>query len=177
MSAFGMKPSFKDREGYDNWIRGWKKLYARLTVSIREMRRELKAAQRAGKDTSQAQRDLQQERAMATKAMDLLNDAKVRMHSITELRKGIQEQHATFPLEIENVRNMDFHFNKKHLEFPDIVPMWIVKAKGQSFYVNHVDCNTPWTTREQPDNPSTKGAIRIRRGTLRIDAQANAVID
>jgi len=35
-------------------------------------------------------------------------------------------------------------------------------AKGQTFYVNHVDANLPWTTKETPDNVRTKGAIKFR---------------
>lgn len=46
--------------------------------------------------------------------------------------------------------------------------MWIIKAKGQTFYVNHVDCKLGWSTKETPDNPSTKGAIKIRKCTLEI---------
>ncbi len=178
MSAFGMKPTFKTREEYNAWRKTWKALYAQVSEHIRKMKREFKILQRSGHDhhVAELQKKLRQERAMGAKAMTLLNEAKIRMHNITELKRGITEQHATFPLEVENVRNMDFHFNKKHLEFPDIVPMWILKAKGATYYLNHIDCQTPWTTRETPDNPSTKGAIRIKRGNIRIDADATATI-
>lgn len=54
-----------------------------------------------------------------------------------------------------------FHFNKKHLEDPT-VPMWIVMAKGESYYVEHVSSNVPWTTKETPDNVRTKGAIKFK---------------
>lgn len=54
-----------------------------------------------------------------------------------------------------------FHFNKKHLEDPT-VPMWIVMAKGNTYYVEHVDANLPWTTKETPDNVRTKGAIKFK---------------
>lgn len=62
---------------------------------------------------------------------------------------------------------MVFHFNKGHLQDPSI-PMWVLKAKGQTFYVNHVDCKLGWSTKETPDNPSTKGAIKIRKCILQI---------
>lgn len=68
-----------------------------------------------------------------------------------------------------------FHFNKKHLEDQNI-PMWVLKAKGQTFYVNHVDCQVPWSTKETPDNPHTKGALKIKNCTLSIDDQGNAKI-
>lgn len=54
--------------------------------------------------------------------------------------------------------------------------MWILKAKGQTFYVNHVDCNVPWSTKETPDNPHTKGAIKVKNCYLTIDEQNNAIL-
>ena len=176
MSAFDMKPNFNSFAGYVEWRKSWAHLYARVTENIHKHKLAYKAAQRNGTASAELYANLRQERAMGAKAMTLLNEAKIRMHNITTMRKSIAAQHATFPLVVENVRNMDFHFNKKHLEFPDIVPMWILKAKGSTYYLNHIDCETPWTTREQPDNPSTKGAIRIKRGTVSISADASAVI-
>lgn len=61
-----------------------------------------------------------------------------------------------------------FHFNKKHLEDPS-VPMWILKAKGKTYYVEHVNCQKGWSTKETPDNPSTKGSIKIKNCLLTID--------
>ena len=54
-----------------------------------------------------------------------------------------------------------FHFNKKHLQDPT-VPMWIVMAKGETYYVDHVEANLPWTTKETPSNIKTKGAIKFK---------------
>jgi hypothetical protein len=68
-----------------------------------------------------------------------------------------------------------FHFNKKHLEDPSI-PMWSIKAKGETYYVKHVDCALPWSTKETPDNPHTKGSIKIKNCTLTIDYLDNAYI-
>lgn len=68
-----------------------------------------------------------------------------------------------------------FHFNKKHLEDPT-VPMWVVKAHGVTFYVNHVSAEVPWTTKETPDNAHTKGAIKFKNCTLEIDADNCATI-
>lgn len=61
-----------------------------------------------------------------------------------------------------------FHFNKKHLEDPTI-PMWVLKFRGETYYVNHVDCNTSWSTKETPDNSHTKGSIKIKNCLLTID--------
>lgn len=56
-----------------------------------------------------------------------------------------------------------FHFNKKHIENPDI-PMWVIKCKGETYYVNHVDVkpNVGFSTKETPDNPHTKGSIKFK---------------
>lgn len=81
---------------------------------------------------------------------------------------------STLPVSFD-ARNIDFHFNKKHLENPEI-PCWILKCKGETFYVHHVECNIPWSTRETPDNPSTKGAIRIKRGNVTISEDGIATI-
>jgi len=68
-----------------------------------------------------------------------------------------------------------FHFNKKHLEDPTI-PMWVVKFRGESFYVDHVECSVPWSTKETPDNVSTKGAIKIKHCLVIIDDSNTAKI-
>lgn len=68
-----------------------------------------------------------------------------------------------------------FHFNKGHIADPTI-PMWVLKAKGQTFYVHHVDATIPWSTKETPDNPSTKGSLKFRNCVIQIDDQLNAII-
>ena len=72
-------------------------------------------------------------------------------------------------------KDVVFHFNKKHLEDPSI-PMWVLKTKGESYYVNHVDCSIPWSTKETPDNPHTKGAIKVKDCLLVIDGDNNATL-
>ena len=64
-------------------------------------------------------------------------------------------------------KEIAFHFNKKHLE-DDTVPMWIIKAKGESYYVEHVQCNVPWDTKETPDNSHTKGSIKVKECLVTI---------
>ncbi len=71
---------------------------------------------------------------------------------------------------------MLFHFNKKHLEDPNI-PMWVLKAKGETYYVSHVDCRVGWSTKESPDNPHTKGAIKIKNCRLTIDTDNVALLE
>ena len=70
---------------------------------------------------------------------------------------------------------MVFHFNKKHLE-DQTIPMWVLKTQGESLYVNHVDSSVPWSTKETPDNPHTKGSIKVKNVLLQIDENNNARI-
>lgn len=69
-----------------------------------------------------------------------------------------------------------FHFNKKHLEDPNI-PMWVVKSKGETYYVHHVDVDKGigFSTKETPDNPHTKGSIKFK-GILNIVIENDYII-
>ncbi len=60
-----------------------------------------------------------------------------------------------------------FHFNKAYLQDPTI-PMWIIKHKGMTHYVDHVTSQVGFDTKETPDNNATKGAIQFR-GALTIE--------
>ncbi len=72
-------------------------------------------------------------------------------------------------------KELVFHFNKGHLT-DQTIPMWVLKTKGESYYVNHVDCQMPWSTKETPDNPSTKGSLKIKKCLLTIDDLNEATI-
>jgi len=69
-----------------------------------------------------------------------------------------------------------FHFNKKHLEDPSI-PMWVIKCKGETHYVHHVnvDKGVGFSTKQTPDNTSTKGSIKFK-GILKIINDGNMLI-
>ena len=54
--------------------------------------------------------------------------------------------------------------------------MWVVKTRGETFYVEHVDCEVSWSTKETPDNLSTKGSIKVKDCLLVIDDQNCATI-
>ena len=75
----------------------------------------------------------------------------------------------------EFCRSIEFHFNRGHLQDASI-PMWVLKTKGQTFYIHHLDANAPWSTRENPDHPSTKGSLRFRNAYLTINDDGTAVI-
>ena len=66
-------------------------------------------------------------------------------------------------------KDVVFHFNKKHLE-DETIPMWVIKTHGETFYVDHVEANMPWSTKETPNNSHTKGSIKFKDVLLKIDA-------
>jgi len=68
-----------------------------------------------------------------------------------------------------------FHFNKAHLSDPKI-PMWVIKAKGETFYVNHVNAQCSWSTKESEDNPHTKGSLKFKNVNLCIDDNLEATL-
>lgn len=73
-------------------------------------------------------------------------------------------------------KDVVFHFNKKFLEDSSI-PMWVIKTHGKTYYVNHVTCNAPWSTKETVDNPHTKGSIKVKKVKLIIDDENFATLD
>lgn len=60
-----------------------------------------------------------------------------------------------------------FHYNKKHNE-DSTIPTWVVKHKGETYYVNNIDSNVGFSTKETPDNDHTKGSI-LFKGILQIE--------
>ena len=69
-----------------------------------------------------------------------------------------------------------FHFNKKHLEDP-LIPMWVIKCKGQTYYVDHVDVDkgVGFSTKETPLSNHTKGSIKFK-GCLEIRNDSGLII-
>jgi hypothetical protein len=127
--------------------------------------------------TRRLQRELHFQRIMANKTMTLLESAKARWSRIQAMQAQMDAQMASFPLVLERCPIIDFHFNKGSIEFP-FLPAWMVKTKGKTYYVHHLDfSNAVGTTRETPDHPSTKGAIRFRHCTLTLNADGTAKIE
>ncbi len=54
--------------------------------------------------------------------------------------------------------------------------MWVIKTKGETYYINHVSADCPWNTKETPDNLSTKGSIKFKNCRLIIDENLEATI-
>lgn len=55
--------------------------------------------------------------------------------------------------------------------------MWVLKSKGQTHYVNHVEFESGigFKTKETPDSDHTKGSIQIK-GKLKI-VEDNGVVE
>lgn len=77
-------------------------------------------------------------------------------------------------LQVENC-DCVFHFNKASLADPNI-PAWVLKAKGETYYVTHVTSNAPWSTKETPDNSHTKGSLKFKRVNVIIHEDNSAEI-
>lgn len=79
-------------------------------------------------------------------------------------------------LNIDKRTEIIMHFNKMHLQDVSI-PMWVVKVKGETHYVNHVDIESGigFSTKETPDNPHTKGSLKFK-GKITITNINNEII-
>lgn len=78
----------------------------------------------------------------------------------------------------EEINRVVFHFNKQH-NTDQSIPPWVIKHKGQSYYVNHLDSKVGFSTKETPDNEHTKASLMFR-GKLSIveqDGQTIAIIE
>jgi hypothetical protein len=61
------------------------------------------------------------------------------------------------------------HYNKFH-NTDQTIPPWVVKVKGESYYVWHftVEPEVGFSSKETPDNPHTKAALKFK-GNLRFE--------
>lgn len=53
--------------------------------------------------------------------------------------------------------------------------MWVLKCKGNTYYVNHLNCKVGFNTKETLLNLSTKGSLKIK-GSLSITENGEATI-
>jgi hypothetical protein len=66
----------------------------------------------------------------------------------------------------ETINRIVFHYNKAH-NADQMIPQWVVKHKGQTYYVSHLESNVGFTTKETPDSEHTKGSLQFK-GKLEI---------
>lgn len=74
-------------------------------------------------------------------------------------------------LKDETVERVVFHFNKRH-NIDQTVPPWVVKHKGKSYYVNHLDSKVGFSTKETPASNHTKATLMFM-GKLNIIEENN----
>ncbi len=67
-----------------------------------------------------------------------------------------------------------FHFNKAFLT-DSTIPMWTIKHKGISYYVNHLESSIGFKTKETPENNATKGSLQFK-GKLKIIQEGKETI-
>lgn len=72
------------------------------------------------------------------------------------------------------VNRVVFHYNKLH-NSDQSIPPWVIKHKGQTYYVHHLDSKVGFSTKETPDNEHTKASLMFR-GKLSIVEQDGGTI-
>ncbi len=55
------------------------------------------------------------------------------------------------------------------------IPMWVVKTKGQTYYIDHLDSSVGFSTKENPSSDHTKGSLKFK-GTISINKIDNKLI-
>lgn len=68
--------------------------------------------------------------------------------------------------ETTKVDRVIFHYNKAHNK-DQTIPTWIVKHKGETYYVHHFESKVGFRTKETPDSEHTKGSLQFK-GVLKI---------
>lgn len=169
------KPKFNKPEDFWQWKREWADYYKQFSEQIRRQKRMVKQGQRSGNYMAFQQRKLVYMRKNAQLLMKLLEEGWEEYRKRKEGMAELQAQLQQYPMEISKAREVVFHFNKGHL-FNDLLPMWCVKCKGKTYYVNHVSSTAQWSTKETPDHPSTKGSIKFKNVRLHVDEEGTAHI-
>lgn len=77
-------------------------------------------------------------------------------------------------LQIDYIVPIVVHYNKQH-NIDQSIPPWVVKVKGQTYYVNHFEVSPGigFSSKESPDNEHTKAALKFK-SKLVIDADNTA---
>ena len=55
------------------------------------------------------------------------------------------------------------------------IPMWVVKCKGETYYVDHLDSKVGFSTKETPGSEHTKGSLQFK-GSLSLYKENNKTI-
>jgi hypothetical protein len=81
-------------------------------------------------------------------------------------------------LQVDKAVPVVFHYNKAHNQDPHNIPPWVVKVRGESFYVSHmtVDPGVGFSTKETPDNEATKASLKVK-GRIRIESFPSGTVE
>jgi hypothetical protein len=55
--------------------------------------------------------------------------------------------------------------------------MWVVKHKGVTYYIDHLDSEVGFTTKETPDNTHTKGSLQFKGKLSIIEEDGNTTAE
>lgn len=168
-------PKFNTREEWIKWRQEWRQSYKKMSSEIRDMKYKVKDLMKNKKYAGNEQKKLVYMRRAAHKMNTALKKAKEEASKLKKSLEELQEQLSSYPLSIVGAKEVIFHFNTMHLRNPN-VPMWVVKAKGKTYYVRHVDAHLPWSTKETPDSRHTKGSIKFKNASVTINEEAVATI-
>jgi ribosomal protein L39E len=64
-------------------------------------------------------------------------------------------------LKDETENRIVFHYNKAHNQ-DTTIPQWVIKHKGNTYYVSHVSSKIGFATKETPDSEHTKGSLQFK---------------
>jgi hypothetical protein len=73
-----------------------------------------------------------------------------------------------------DVQRIVFHYNKAHNQ-DQTIPPWVIKHKGQTYYVHHLDSRVGFSTKETPDNEHTKASLMFRGKLSIIEENENTI--
>lgn len=76
--------------------------------------------------------------------------------------EAVKEQKGELIYECNEKTRIVYHFNKAHNTNPKEIPAWVVKVKGETFYVNHFTSTVGFSTKETPENEHTKASILLK---------------
>lgn len=170
------KPKIYSWNDYLEFYSLWKKGIARLNTEIRRGKTLRGERQRNGLSASLIQKKLAHRQLMARKMYQLLVEARTEAYERRKSEAELKKLLTSYPIEFPRCKEVVFHFNKGWL-FNKTIPMWVVRARGETFYVYHVDTDgVKWSTKEAPDHPSTQGSIKFKNVSLYIDESATATI-
>lgn len=75
--------------------------------------------------------------------------------------------------ENDKAERVVFHYNKAHNKDTSI-PTWVVKSKGDTFYVHHLESSVGFRTKETPDSEHTKGSLQFK-GKLKLQEEDGVI--